>query len=87
MTTVEGVLIDRVNYLTLAPEDSFRKINLLHHRLNILVVPPKDPILLQDDWNLSHEVINPIGWEEMAPNLPLPSLYYANDGCTCSNVL
>ncbi|MFS7998574.1 hypothetical protein Hanom_Chr12g01155491 [Helianthus anomalus] len=61
MTAVEEVLIDRVNYLTMELEDSFREINLLHQRLNILVVPLMEPIFHQEDWNLANEVINPTG--------------------------
>ncbi|MFS7935130.1 hypothetical protein Hanom_Chr05g00399851 [Helianthus anomalus] len=71
MTTVEEVLTDRVNYLTLALEDSFGEINFLHQRLNILVMPPIEPILPQDDWNITHEVINPTGWDEIHPKPPI----------------
>ena len=45
MTSVEEVLIDRINYLTVGLENSFQEINLLHQRLNILVTPPMQPIL------------------------------------------
>ncbi|MFS8024260.1 hypothetical protein Hanom_Chr16g01461141 [Helianthus anomalus] len=75
MTTVEEVLIDRVNYLTLAPEDSFREITLVHQRLNILVVPPMDPILLQDNWNLAQEVIHPTVWEDMPSEPPINAFF------------
>ncbi|MFS7912028.1 hypothetical protein Hanom_Chr02g00125021 [Helianthus anomalus] len=47
MTAVEEVLIKRVNYLSMALEDCFREINLLHLRLNILAVPPMEPIGLK----------------------------------------
>ncbi|MFS7947545.1 hypothetical protein Hanom_Chr06g00549531 [Helianthus anomalus] len=73
MTTVEEVLIDRVNYLTLALEDSCKEINLLHQRLNILVMPPMEPILPQDYWNIAHEVINPTGWDEIPLEPPINS--------------
>ncbi|MFS8002690.1 hypothetical protein Hanom_Chr13g01205031 [Helianthus anomalus] len=49
MTAVEEVLIDRVNYLSMGLEDCFREMHLLHQRLNILVVPPMDPIWPQED--------------------------------------
>ncbi|MFS7970001.1 hypothetical protein Hanom_Chr09g00815821 [Helianthus anomalus] len=63
MTLVEEVLIDRVNYFLMGLEDCFREINLLHQRLNILVMPPTEPIWLQEDWNLANKVIQPTGWE------------------------
>ncbi|MFS7902706.1 hypothetical protein Hanom_Chr01g00014341 [Helianthus anomalus] len=71
MTVVEEVLIDRVNYLSIALKDNFREINLLHQSLNILVVPPMEPIFPQKDWNLSNEVINPTGWDEIPPEPPI----------------
>ncbi|MFS7890293.1 hypothetical protein Hanom_Chr00s000026g01617011 [Helianthus anomalus] len=73
--TVGEVLIDRVNYLTLALESSFREINLLHQRFNILVAPLMDPILRQDDWNLAHEVINLTGWDEIPTEPPIGAFY------------
>ncbi|MFS7978617.1 hypothetical protein Hanom_Chr10g00917551 [Helianthus anomalus] len=75
MASVEEVLIDRVNYPTLALESSFREINLLHQRLNILVVPPMDLILPQDDLNLVHEVVNPTGWDEIPMEPPINDFY------------
>ncbi|MFS7998819.1 hypothetical protein Hanom_Chr12g01158481 [Helianthus anomalus] len=75
MTTVEEVLIDRVNYLTLALEDSFKEIYLLHQRLNILVMPLMEPILPQDDWNIAHEVFNPIGWDEIPLEPPINAYF------------
>ncbi|MFS8020013.1 hypothetical protein Hanom_Chr15g01410591 [Helianthus anomalus] len=66
MTTVEEVLIDRVNYLSMALEDFFREINLLHQGLNILVTPPMEPIWPQEDWNLANEVIQ-TRWDEIPP--------------------
>ncbi|MFS7970244.1 hypothetical protein Hanom_Chr09g00818751 [Helianthus anomalus] len=70
MTVVEQVLIDRVNYLYMGLEDCFREINFLHQRLNILVVPPMEPIWPQEDWNLANEVIHPTGWENKIPEPP-----------------
>ncbi|MFS8021870.1 hypothetical protein Hanom_Chr16g01432561 [Helianthus anomalus] len=75
MTAVEEVLIDQVNYVTLALESRFREINLLHQRLNILVVPPMDLILPQDDWNLAHEVSNPTRWDEIPPESPIDTFF------------
>ncbi|MFS7916965.1 hypothetical protein Hanom_Chr03g00183521 [Helianthus anomalus] len=72
---VEEAVIDRVNYLTLALEDSFREINLLHQRLNILVMPPMEPILPQDSWNIAHEVINPTGWDKIPPEPPINTYF------------
>ncbi|MFS7986369.1 hypothetical protein Hanom_Chr11g01009501 [Helianthus anomalus] len=53
MTSVEEILIDRINYLTVGLENSFQEINLLHQRLNILALPPMEPIFPQEDWNLA----------------------------------
>ncbi|MFS7906015.1 hypothetical protein Hanom_Chr01g00054421 [Helianthus anomalus] len=75
MTKAEEVHIDRVNYLTLALESSFREINLFHQRLNILVVFPMDLILPQDDWNLAHEVINPTRWDKIPMEPPINIFY------------
>ena len=61
MTSVEEVLIDRINDLTMGLESSFQEINLLHQRLNILVAPPMEPVLPQQDWNLALGVNNPTG--------------------------
>ncbi|MFS7945905.1 hypothetical protein Hanom_Chr06g00529631 [Helianthus anomalus] len=44
MTTVEEILIDCINYLTVGLENSFLEINLLHQRLNILSMRPMEPI-------------------------------------------
>ncbi|MFS7962799.1 hypothetical protein Hanom_Chr08g00730741 [Helianthus anomalus] len=63
MTLVDKVLIDRVNYLTMGLEDCFREINLLHQSLNILALPPMEPIFPQEDWNLANEIIQPTGWD------------------------
>ncbi|MFS7947637.1 hypothetical protein Hanom_Chr06g00550601 [Helianthus anomalus] len=71
MTAVEEVLIDQVNYLSMALEDCFREINLLHQRLNILVVPPMESIWPQEDGNLADEVIHPTGWDVEIRNLLL----------------
>ncbi|MFS8009960.1 hypothetical protein Hanom_Chr14g01291411 [Helianthus anomalus] len=49
MTSVEEVLINRINYLTVELESSFQEINLLHQRLNILTMPPMEPIFPQED--------------------------------------
>ncbi|MFS7961968.1 hypothetical protein Hanom_Chr08g00721161 [Helianthus anomalus] len=70
MTLVEEVLIDRVNYLTMGLKDCFREINLLHQRLNILALPPMEPIFPQEDWNLANEVIQPMGWDVEIPEPP-----------------
>ncbi|MFS8016523.1 hypothetical protein Hanom_Chr15g01369641 [Helianthus anomalus] len=67
ITAVEEVLIYRVNYLSMALEDCFREINVLHKRLNILVVPPMELIWPQEDWNVSNEVIHPTGWDVEIP--------------------
>ncbi|MFS7998818.1 hypothetical protein Hanom_Chr12g01158471 [Helianthus anomalus] len=75
MTTVEEVLIDRVNYLTLALENRFKEFNLLHQRLNILVMPLMERILPQDDWNITHKVFNPIGWDEIPLELPINAYF------------
>ncbi|MFS7978584.1 hypothetical protein Hanom_Chr10g00917151 [Helianthus anomalus] len=70
MTLVEEVLIDHVNYLTMGLEDCFREINLLHQRLNILALPPMEPIFPQEDWNLASEVIQPMDWDVEIPEPP-----------------
>ncbi|MFS7963489.1 hypothetical protein Hanom_Chr08g00738651 [Helianthus anomalus] len=70
MTLVEEVLINRVNYLSMGLENCFREINLLHQRLNILAMPPMEPIWPQEDWNLANEVIQPTGWEDEIPEPP-----------------
>ena len=70
MTSVEEVLIDRINYLTVGLENSFQEINLLYQRLNILAMPPMEPIFPQEDWNLAQEVINPTGWDDIPPKPP-----------------
>ncbi|MFS8033198.1 hypothetical protein Hanom_Chr17g01566681 [Helianthus anomalus] len=70
MTIVEEVLIYHVNYLSMGLEDCFREINLLHQRLNILAMPPMEPIWLQEDWNLTNEVIQPTRWEYEIPEPP-----------------
>ncbi|MFS7943154.1 hypothetical protein Hanom_Chr06g00496961 [Helianthus anomalus] len=78
MTAVEEVLIDRVNYLFIALEDCFREINLIHQRLNILVVPPPPPpppTWPQEDWNLANEVIQPTGWDEMPLEPPINATF------------
>ncbi|MFS7919342.1 hypothetical protein Hanom_Chr03g00211611 [Helianthus anomalus] len=54
----------------MALEDCLREINLLHQRLNILVVPPKKPIWPQKDWNLANEVIQPTGRDVEIPGPP-----------------
>ncbi|KAJ0845558.1 hypothetical protein HanRHA438_Chr15g0715051 [Helianthus annuus] len=74
MTSVEEVLIDRINYLTVGLENSFQEINLLHQRLNILVTPPMEPVLPQEDWNLAPEVNNPTGWDDIPAEPPLEHL-------------
>ena len=74
MTSVEEVLIDRINYLTVGLENSFQEINLLHQRLNILVTPPMEPILPQEDWNLALGVNNPTGWDDIPAEPPLEDL-------------
>ena len=71
MTSVEEVLIDRINYLTVGLENSFQEINLLHQRLNILVAPPMEPVLPQQDWNLALGVNNPTGWEDFPAEPPM----------------
>ncbi|MFS7985212.1 hypothetical protein Hanom_Chr11g00995861 [Helianthus anomalus] len=76
MTAVEEVLIDRVNYLSMGLEDCFREINLLHQRLNILVMPPMEPIWPQEDWNLANEVIQPTGWDDEIPEPPLLNIAF-----------
>ncbi|MFS7921377.1 hypothetical protein Hanom_Chr03g00236081 [Helianthus anomalus] len=65
MTSVEEVLIDRINYLTVGLENSFQEINLLHQRLNNLVTPHMEPILPQEDWNLALGVNNPTRWDDI----------------------
>ncbi|MFS7912082.1 hypothetical protein Hanom_Chr02g00125671 [Helianthus anomalus] len=75
MTSVEEVLIDRINYLTVGLENSFQEINLLHQRLNILAMPPMEPIFPQEDWNLSQEVVNPTGWDDIPLEPPLDALH------------
>ncbi|MFS8000923.1 hypothetical protein Hanom_Chr13g01184271 [Helianthus anomalus] len=45
-------------------EDFFIEINLLHQRLNILALPPNEPIFPHEDWNLANEVIQPTRWED-----------------------
>ncbi|MFS7929191.1 hypothetical protein Hanom_Chr04g00329561 [Helianthus anomalus] len=67
MASVEEVLIDRINYLTVRLENSFQEINLLHQRLNILAMPPMEPIFPQEDRNLAQEVVNPTGWDDLPP--------------------
>ena len=74
MTSVEEVLIDRINYLTVGLENSFQEINLLHQRLNILAMPPMEPIFPQEDWNLAQEVINPTWWDDIPTEPPLDAL-------------
>ncbi|KAJ0835175.1 hypothetical protein HanRHA438_Chr16g0752131 [Helianthus annuus] len=74
MTSVEEVLIDRINYLTVGLENSFQEINLLHQRLNILVKPPMEPVLPQEDWNLALGVNNPTGWDDIPAEPPLENL-------------
>ncbi|KAJ0615317.1 hypothetical protein HanIR_Chr02g0072741 [Helianthus annuus] len=74
MTSVEEVLIDRINYLTVGLENSFQEINLLHQRLNILVTPPMEPILPQEDWNVALGVNNPTGWDDIPAEPPLENL-------------
>ena len=74
MTSVEKVLIDRINYLTVGLENSFQEINLLHQRLNILVTPPMEPVLPQEDWNLALGVNNPTGWGDISAEPPLENL-------------
>ncbi|MFS7998260.1 hypothetical protein Hanom_Chr12g01151591 [Helianthus anomalus] len=76
MTTVEELLIDRMNYLSMGLEDCFREINLLHQRLNILVMPPMEPIWRQEDWNLANEVIQPTGWDDEIPKPPLLNIAF-----------
>ena len=71
MTSVEEVLIDRINDLTVGLESSFQEINLLHQRLNILVAPPMEPVLPQQDWNLALGVNNPTGWEDFPAEPPM----------------
>ncbi|MFS7893875.1 hypothetical protein Hanom_Chr11g00997771 [Helianthus anomalus] len=65
MTSVEEILINCNNYLTLGLENNFQEINLLHKRLNILAMPPMEPIFPQEDWNLAQEVVNPTGWGDL----------------------
>ncbi|MFS7893585.1 hypothetical protein Hanom_Chr00s000988g01671051 [Helianthus anomalus] len=74
MTSVEEVLIDCINYLAVGLENSFQEINLLHQRLNILAMPPMEPIFPQDDWNLAQEVINPTGWDDIPAEPPFDNL-------------
>ncbi|MFS7931407.1 hypothetical protein Hanom_Chr04g00355611 [Helianthus anomalus] len=75
MTSVEEILIDRINYLTVGLENSFQEINLLHQRLNILFMPPMEPISPQEDWNLAQEVVNPTGWNDLPPEPSLNALH------------
>ncbi|MFS7953510.1 hypothetical protein Hanom_Chr07g00619531 [Helianthus anomalus] len=75
MTSVEEVLIDCINYLTVGLENSFQEINLLHQRLNIINMPSMEPIFPQEDWNLAREVVNPIGWDDIPPQPPLDALH------------
>ncbi|MFS8034059.1 hypothetical protein Hanom_Chr17g01576741 [Helianthus anomalus] len=75
MTTGEAVVIDRVNYLTLALEDSLKEIKLVHQRLNIFMMPPMEPVLPQDDWNIAHEVINRTGWDKIPPEPPINAYF------------
>ncbi|MFS7930616.1 hypothetical protein Hanom_Chr04g00346341 [Helianthus anomalus] len=56
----------------MALEDCFREIKLLHRRMKLLVVPPKEPIWPQGDWNLANEVIQPTAWDvEIQEPLPI----------------
>ncbi|MFS7971119.1 hypothetical protein Hanom_Chr09g00828971 [Helianthus anomalus] len=55
----------------MAFEDYFREINLLHQRLNILVVPIMELIWPQEVWNLANEVIHPTGWDVKIPKPPI----------------
>ena len=55
-------------------ENSFQEINLLHQRLNILVTPPMEPVLPQEDWNLALGVNNPTGWGDIPVEPPLENL-------------
>ena len=71
MTSVEEVLIDRINDLTMGLESSFQEINLLHQRLNILVAPPMEPVLPQQDWNLALGINNPTGWGDIPAEPPM----------------
>ncbi|MFS7995407.1 hypothetical protein Hanom_Chr12g01117551 [Helianthus anomalus] len=75
MTSVEEVLIDCINYLMVGLENNFQEINLLHQRLNIIAMPPMEPIFTQEDWNLAQEVVNPTGWDDLPPEPPLDALY------------
>ncbi|MFS7931583.1 hypothetical protein Hanom_Chr04g00357671 [Helianthus anomalus] len=75
MTSLEEILIDRINYLTVGLENSFQEINLLHQRLNILAMPPMEPIFPQEDWILAQEVVNPTGWDDLPPEPPLDVLH------------
>ncbi|MFS7905637.1 hypothetical protein Hanom_Chr01g00050021 [Helianthus anomalus] len=75
MTSVEEVLIDRINYLTVGLESSFQEINLLRQRLKILTMPLVEPIFPQEDWNLAQKVVNPTGWDDLSPEPPLYALY------------
>ncbi|MFS8033749.1 hypothetical protein Hanom_Chr17g01573241 [Helianthus anomalus] len=59
MTSLEEILIDQVNYLTMGLERGFQEINLLNRRLNILAMPPMEPIFPQEDYNLAQEIIIP----------------------------
>ncbi|MFS7906436.1 hypothetical protein Hanom_Chr01g00059151 [Helianthus anomalus] len=38
-------------------------------------MPPMEPILPQDDWNITNEVINPTGWDKM-PLEPAINAYF-----------
>ncbi|MFS7967709.1 hypothetical protein Hanom_Chr09g00788971 [Helianthus anomalus] len=75
MTTVEEILIARINYLMVGLENSFQEINLLHQRLNILAMPPMEPIFPQKGWNLAQEVVNLTGWDDLPPEPPLDALH------------
>ncbi|MFS8006776.1 hypothetical protein Hanom_Chr14g01253131 [Helianthus anomalus] len=35
------------------------------------MMPPMEPILPQDDWNITYEVINPTGWDDIPPEPPI----------------
>ncbi|MFS7918541.1 hypothetical protein Hanom_Chr03g00202391 [Helianthus anomalus] len=55
----------------MALEDFFRKINLLHKMLNMLVMPPMEPIWPQEVCNLAKEVIHSTGWDEIPLEPPI----------------
>ncbi|MFS8019979.1 hypothetical protein Hanom_Chr15g01410171 [Helianthus anomalus] len=74
MTSAEEAIIDRINHLTVGLENCLQEVNLLHQRLNILAMPPMEPIFPQGDWNLAQEIIIPTGWDDLSSEPPLDAL-------------